>query len=205
MKKLAAEMTSTGTINKKVLGTLGAKKQLVSKTIFKLSPQWEKFLRQLAKISDMTIRDFLDSLATIATKAYSNGTLQILPNNVDGKRMSYAISEDAKNVFTKLAKENNVSRDSIVESTLAYILKEFEKNALSTQEKIKYAIILDNAFNKMSEIYCSDEVSEARNKLIASGDPEFSECEEKISYIEQLNEIDIQKYIEKKKHEIMNS
>ena len=57
----------------------------------------------------------------------------------------------------------------------------------------------------MSEIYCSDEVSEARNKLIASGDPEFSECEEKISYIEQLNEIDIQKYIEKKKHEIMNS
>ena len=106
MKKLAAEMTSTCTINKKVLGTLGAKKQLVSKTIFKLSPQWEKFLRQLAKISDMTIRDFLDSLATIATKAYSNGTLQILPNNVDGKRMSYAISEDAKNVFTKLAKEN---------------------------------------------------------------------------------------------------
>lgn len=205
MKKLAAEMTSTGTINKKVLGTLGAKKQLVSKTIFKLSPQWEKFLRQLAKISDMTIRDFLDSLATIATKAYSNGTLQILPNNVDGKRMSYAISEDAKNVFTKLAKENNVSRDSIVQSALAYILKEFEKNALSTQEKIKYAIILDNAFNKMSEIYCSDEVSEARNKLIASGDPEFSECEEKISYIEQLNEIDIQKYIEKKKHEIMNS
>ena len=205
MKKLAAEMTSTGTINKKVLGTLGAKKQLVSKTIFKLSPQWEKFLRQLAKISDMTIRDFLDSLATIATKAYSNGTLQILPNNVDGKRMSYAISEDAKNVFTKLAKENNVSRDSIVQSALAYILKEFEKNALSTQEKIKYAIILDNAFNKMSEIYCSDEVSEARNKLIASGDPEFSECEEKISYIEQLNEIYIQKYIEKKKHEIMNS
>ena len=205
MKKLAAEMTSTGTINKKVLGTLGAKKQLVSKTIFKLSPQWEKFLRQLAKISDMTIRDFLDSLATIATKAYSNGTLQILPNNVDGKRMSYAISEDAKNVFTKLAKENNVSRDSIVQSALAYILKEFEKNALSTQEKIKYAIILDNAFNKMSEIYNSDEVSEARNKLIASGDPEFSECEEKISYIEQLTEIDIQKYIEKKKHEIINS
>ena len=205
MKKLAAEMTSTGTINKKVLGTLGAKKQLVSKTIFKLSPQWEKFLRQLAKISDMTIRDFLDSLATIATKAYSNGTLQILPNNVDGKRMSYAISEDAKKVFTQLARENNVSRDSIVESTLAYILKEFEKNALSTQEKIKYAIILDNAFNKMSEIYNSDEVSEARNKLIASGDPEFSECEEKISYIEQLTEIDIQKYIEKKKHEIINS
>ena len=205
MKKLAAEMTSTGTINKKVLGTLGAKKQLVRKTIFKLSPQWENFLRQLAKISDMTIRDFLDSLATIATKAYSNGTLQILPNNVDGKRMSYAISEDAKNVFTQLARENNVSRDSIVESTLAYILKEFEKNALSTQEKIKYAIILDNAFNKMSEIYCSDEVSEARNKLIASGDPEFSECEEKISYIEQLTEIDIQKYIEKKKHEIINS
>ena len=205
MKKLAAEMTSTGTINKKVLGTLGAKKQLVRKTIFKLSPQWENFLRQLAKISDMTIRDFLDSLATIATKAYSNGTLQILPNNVDGKRMSYAISEDAKNVFTQLARENNVSRDSIVESTLAYILKEFEKNALSTQEKIKYAIILDNAFNKMSEIYNSDEVSEARNKLIASGDPEFSECEEKISYIEQLTEIDIQKYIEKKKHEIINS
>ena len=205
MKKLAAEMTSTCTINKKVLGTLGAKKQLVSKTIFKLSPQWEKFLRQLAKISDMTIRDFLDSLATIATKAYSNGTLQILPNNVDGKRMSYAISEDAKKVFTQLARENNVSRDSIVESTLAYILKEFEKNALSTQEKIKYAIILDNAFNKMSEIYNSDEVSEARNKLIASGDPEFSECEEKISYIEQLTEIDIQKYIEKKKHEIINS
>ncbi len=205
MKKLAAEMTSTGTINKKVLGTLGAKKQLVRKTIFKLSPQWENFLRQLAKISDMTIRDFLDSLATIATKAYSNGTLQILPNNVDGKRMSYAISEDAKNVFTQLAKENNVSRDSIVESTLAYILKEFEKNALSTQEKIKYAIILDNAFKKMSEIYCSDEVSEARNKLISSGDPEFFECEEKFSYIEQLIEIDIQKYIEKKKHEIINS
>lgn len=202
MQNQTAETTCMSTINKKVLDTLGAQKKIVGKTIFRLSPHWDKFLRQLAKISNVTIRDFLDSLATIAMRAYSKGLLPVSSAPADGKRMSYAISKDAKETFSKLAKECGVSRDNIVQSALAYILKEFEKNALSAQEKIKYANILDEAFGKMLEIYYSDIVSEAREKLCAAGDPDFADCEEKFAYIEQLNEVYLKTYIIRKQQEI---
>lgn len=204
MKRQTVDTLGAGTINKKVLDTLGAKKPLVGKTIFRLAPQWEDFLRQLAKTSHLSIRDFLDSLATIAKQAHSKGVLPVYSAPTEGKRMSYAISNDAKEIFTKLAHECGVSRDAIVQSSLAYILSEFEKNALSVQEKIKYAQILDEAFGKMLDIYHSDSVSEARKKLCASGDPDFAEYEEKFAYIEQLNEIFLQAYITKKQHEIGN-
>lgn len=202
MKKQAAEMTCMGTINKKVLDTLGAKKQLVGKTTLRLSPQWEDFLRQLAKISNLTIRDFLDSLATIAMRAHSKGIFTVSSTPAEGKRMSYAISKDAKETFTKLSQEYGVSRDNIVQSALAYILEEFGKKALSAEEKIKYASILDEAFGKMLDIYYSEIVSEAREMLCATGDPDFTDCEEKFAYIEQLNEVNLQDYITRKQHEI---
>lgn len=205
MKKQMAETTYSGTINKKVLDTLGAKKQLVGKTIFRLSPQWENFLRQLAKTSNLTLRDFLDSLATIAEQAYSKGILPISSAPTEGKRMSYAISKDAKETFTRLARKCGVSRDNIIQGSLAYILKEFEKNALSAEEKIKYAIILNKALKKMSDIYYSDSVSDAREKLCATGDPDFADCEEKFTHIEQLNEVYLETYIRRKQYEIDKS
>ena len=202
MREQTVKPAFAGTINKKVLVTLGAKKQIVGKTIFRLSPQWEDFLRQLAKTSNLTIRNFLDSLAAIAMQAYSKGMLPVFSDPTEGNRMSYAISKDAKETFTKLAKECGVPRDNIVQSALAYISKEFEKNALSAQQKIEYAGILDEAFGKMLDIYYSDIVSTARERLCASGDPDFVECEEKLAYIEQLNEVDLQTYITRKQHEI---
>ena len=194
--------TGATTINKKILDTLGAKKEEVCKTIFRLSPEWESFLRKLAKTSNLTIRDFLDSLAAIARKAYSDGTLPRTSEPAEGKRMSYAISKSAKDSFTNLSALCGVSRDSIIQNALAYILKEFEKNALSPQEKIKYANILDEAFHKISEIYNSASVKEAREKLCATGDPDFAEYEKQLGNIEQFYETNFQEYIKIKQAEI---
>ena len=196
------ETTGATTINKKILDTLGAKKEEVCKTIFRLAPEWESFLRKLAKTSNLTIRDFLDSLADIAKKAYSDGTLPRTSEPAEGKRMSYAISKNAKESFTELSALCGVSRDSIIQNALAYILSEFKKNALSPKEKIKYAKILDEAFHKISNIYYSDSVKEAREKLCAAGDPDFAECEKKFYYIEQFKEVYLQEYIKTKQAEI---
>lgn len=205
MSEFTLEKSYADTINEKVLHSLGAKKRLVSKTIFKLSPQWENFLRLLAKTSHLTIREFLDSLATIAQQAHSKGELLIYFEQTEGKRMSYAISSEAKETFTKLAQEYNTTRDNIVQSALSYIANEFKKNLLSVQEKIMYANILNDAFNKIYKIYFSEKVSEARKKLCAAGDPAFSEIDEKLTYIEQLAEIDLylDNYIKEKQKELV--
>ncbi len=202
MSTLKDKTTAATTINKKILDTLGAKKEEVCKTIFRLSPEWESFLRKLAKTSNLTIRDFLDSLAEIAKKAYSDGTLPRSSEPAEGKRMSYAISKKAKESFTELSSVCGISRDSIIQNALAYILKEFEKNALSPQEKIKYANVLDEAFHKISDIYNSASVKEAREKLCAAGDPDFAEYEKQLANIEQFNETNLQDYITIKQAEI---
>lgn len=202
MRKNTAETMNMSVINKKVLDTLGAKKQVIGKTIFRLPAYMEAFFRQMADMSGLTLREFLDLLARAATKADSESMLIISDAPAEGKRMSYAISEEAKEIFTGLARKYNVSRDNILQSTLNYILHEFEKAALSADERIKYARILDDAFNKMIEIYDSKDVQEAKNKLHTADDPDFSDCDEKINYIEQLYDIDIKEYIRRKEHEI---
>ena len=178
MSKFTLEKSCVDTINEKVLYSLGAKKKLVGKTIFKLSPQWENFLRLLAKTSHLTIREFLDSLATIAQQAHSKGELLLSSEQTEGKRMSYTISNEAKKTFTKLAQEYSTTRDNIVQSTLSYIANEFKKNSLSIQEK---------------------------KKLCAAGDPSFSEVDEKLVYIEQLSEIGLylDNYIKEKQKELV--
>lgn len=201
MKKQIAAPVGMNAINKKVLDSLGAKKQSVGKTIFRLSPPWEEFLRTLATTSNQSIRDFLDSLAAIAKHAHSAGALGERPFPKDGERRSYAISEEAKETFTKLAHECGVSRDSIVQSALAYILIEFEKNALTAQKKIEYARILEDARDKMLDIYYSERVSEARERLCATGDPDFADCEKTFAYIERLNDLDLEPYIRRKQNE----
>lgn len=198
------EVTGKGMINPKVLDALGVKKRQVGKTIFRLPPADESFLRQLAKISKKTIRDFLDSLAEIAEKAHSARELPDLPNSLNGERMSYAISKEAKETFSRLARERGTSRDNIVRATLAYIAKQIEKNALMPQKKIEYARILADAQERMLEIYDSDQVAEAREKLSACGDQDFSRCDEKFIYIGQLNELkgEIEDFIRRKQDEI---
>lgn len=197
------EVTGKGIINLKVLNALGVKKQQVGKTIFRLPPADESFLRQLAKISKKTIRDFLDSLAEIAEKTPAR-ELPDLPNSLNGKRMSYAISKEAKETFSRLARERGTSRDNIVRATLAYIAKQIDKNALTPQKKIEYARILADAQERMLEIYDSDQVAEAREKLSACGDQDFSRCDEKFIYIGQLNELkgEIEDFIRRKQDEI---
>ena len=205
MSKFTLEKSCVDTINEKVLYSLGAKKKLVGKTIFKLSPQWENFLRLLAKTFHLTIREFLDSLATIAQQAHSKGELLLSSEQTEGKRMSYTISNEAKKTFTKLAQEYSTTRDNIVQSTLSYIANEFKKNSLSIQEKIMYGNILNDALHKMHNIYFSEEVSNARKKLCAAGDPSFSEVDEKLVYIEQLSEIGLylDNYIKEKQKELV--
>lgn len=201
MKKQMTATTGMSAINKKVLEALGAKKQLVGKTMFKLPSHWEEALRQFAKISNLTIRDFLDSLAAIATRAHSAGTLPEVLSSTDGERKSYAISKEAKESFTKIARERGVSRDSVVQSALVYILKELEKNALSAQEKITYACTLADALDKMLAIYDSERVAEARKKLCATGDPDFADCEDKFSHIDELYALNFDHYIRRKENE----
>ena len=121
MAKRKSEVMGKRLINPKALDALGVKKQQVGKTIFRLPPAEESFLRQLAKISKKTIRDFLDSLAEIADDANSIGELVTLVTPPEGERMSYAISKEAKETFSRLAREHDVSRDNIVRAALVYI------------------------------------------------------------------------------------
>ncbi|MDO4840222.1 MAG: hypothetical protein Q3990_06055, partial [Desulfovibrionaceae bacterium] len=69
-------------------------------------------------------------------------------------------------------------------------------------EKIKYANVLDEAFHKISDIYNSDSVKEAREKLCAAGDPDFAEYEKQLANIEQFNETNLKDYITIKQAEI---
>lgn len=203
MKK-AHTLDIAGQLNSKVLGALGAKKEEVGKTIFKLSPEWDSIMRTFAKAAKMTLRDFLDSLASIAEHTHAEGTLPDFSPSQDGVRMSYAISKKAKDTFTRISRERNISRDCLVQSVLLYMVNEFKKNSLTDQEKINYANILLNARKAILEIYYSDEVYEAIERIRATGDPDFSECDEKIGYIEQLNELDndIKIFIQKKENNI---
>lgn len=191
------------TINKKVLDSLGVKKQQVGKTMFRLAPQWEDFLRQLAKISNQTLRDFLDSLASIAEQAHSSGMFTLLPEVPEnGNRKSFAISNEAKETFSTLAHEYGVSRDMIVQSALAYILNEFKKKSLSPAQKIEYATTLKNGWEKMRAAYTL-EFDEAGKKLCETNDPDFSDCIDALAGIEQLFELGrhLDKYIERKRNE----
>lgn len=205
MKK-AHTLGIAGQVNIKALEALGAKKEEVGKTIFKLSPEWDSVMRTFAKTAKMTLRDFLDLLASIAERTHAEGTLPDFYPSQDGVRMSYAISKKAKDIFTKISHERGISRDCLVQSVLLYIFNEIQKNSLTNQEKIDYAKILLKARNAMLDIYYSDEVCEARDRIRATGDPDFSECDEKLGYIEQLNEFDddIKKFIQKKEEIIMS-
>lgn len=190
-------------INPKKLDELGVKKQQVGKTIFRLPPTEESFLRQLAKISKKTIRDFLDSLAEIAEKANSKGKLAPLANPPEGERMSYAISKEAKETFSRLAREHDVSRDNIVRAVLVYIAEKVKQDALTPEQKIEYANILADAGSKMLEIYYkSPKVMEAHEKLSKCGDPVCVEFAEIFTAVEQLNELNVETFIRRMQDEI---
>ena len=126
MKKHVSNQ-SMGQINKKVLQTLGAKKPLITKTIFKLEPQWDSFLRGLAKASKLTIREFLDTLANVTERAHAKGELPEFSPSQEGNRMSYAISENAKEIFERLASERSITRDNLVQSGLVYFYNQLQK------------------------------------------------------------------------------
>lgn len=161
------------------------------------------FLRQLAKISKKTIRDFLDSLAEIADDANSNGELVPLANPPEGERMSYVISKEAKETFLMLAREHEVSKDNIIRAALAYIAEKVQQDALTPQQKIEYAKILADARNKMLDIYYkSPEVMEAHEKLSKCGDPDCVEFAEIFTAVEQLNELNVETFIRRKQDEI---
>lgn len=202
MASWKSEMMGKGLINPKVLDALGVKKKQVGKTIFRLPPTEERFLRTLAKISKKTIRDFLDSLAEIAEDANSKHELGRLEYPPEGERMSYAISKEAKETFSRLAQEHGVSRDSIVRAALVYIEDKIAQDALSPQQKIEYAKILADARNKMLEIYESPEVVAAREKLSKCGDPDCIEFDGIFASVEQLNELDVETFIRRKHDEI---
>lgn len=190
----------TDLINTKVLDILGAKKEQIGKTMFKLSPQWNNFLRKLAKSSKLTLRDFLDTLASIAEQAHRENTLPDFPPIQDGIRMSFSISNKAKEIFTHISHERRISRDCLIHSTLLYIANEIKKNNLTNEEKIHYAKILIDARDKMISILTSNEVSQAIEKLSSSGDQTFEKYNEILTHIDQLHELDLEEYIEQKQH-----
>jgi DNA-binding PadR family transcriptional regulator len=196
-----AKMVAPGTINTKVLEALGAKKEQVGKTIFRLSPIGDSTLRLLAKSSKRTIREYLDFLAELAEETYANGQL---PNNSDfkdGVRMSYTISKKAKETFARIAGERGTSRDHIVDNAILYILHKFKEKYLTIEEKIKYAEVLIKMRNDIADIYYSEENAEAMARLTACGDPDFSDCEWKIAHIEQFDELYLEDFIERKTNE----
>lgn len=205
MKKTYESNQSMGQINKKVLDTLGAKKTLITKTIFKLEPQWDSFLRGLAKASKLTIREFLDTLANVAEQAHAKGELPEFTPSQGGNRMSYAISESSKEVFERLASERNVPRDYLVQSGLMYFYNLLQKFELPAQQKIEYAKILLKARDEMLQVYYSEKVAEARQSLSNCGDEDFSDCDEKFAHIEQLNELGLESFIKRKEDEINKS
>lgn len=202
MKTKDSEKVAVGLINPKVLDALGVKKQQVGKTIFRLPEADESFLRQLAKLSKKTIRDFLDSLAEIAEAADAVNQLKLSDQPPEGERMSYAISKEAKEAFSRLAREHRVSRDNIVRAALAYIAEKVLENALTPQQKIGYARIVADARDEMLKVYNSREFKEARDKLSGCGDPDWVEVDKLFAPIEQLEQLDVEAFIGRKQDEI---
>lgn len=189
--------------SKQLLEALGTKKEVVGKTMFKLSPGAEGILRLLVKTSGKTIRKFLDDLASIVRTADASGTFAITHQIEDGIRKSYSISQDSKELFMELAQKYNVSRDMLVENAIYFLAEEIAKNFLSPEERIQKAKIIAEAIDRMLDIFNEDEVWQAREKLSSMGDDDFEECHEMLMYIEQLNEIGsaIEKYIARKEKE----
>lgn len=192
--------------SKQLLEALGTKKEVVGKTMFKLSPAADDVLRLLVKMSGQTIRKFLDDLASIVRNADASGTFAITRQIEDGVRKSYSISQDSKELFMKLAQKYDVSRDVLVENAIYFLAEEITKNFLSPEERIQKAKILAEATDRMLDIFSEDEVRQAREKLSSMGDDDFEECHEMLMYIEQLNEIGsaIEKYIARKEKECKN-
>lgn len=192
--------------SKQLLEALGTKKEVVGKTMFKLSPAADDVLRQMVKASGQTIRKFLDDLACIVQKADESGKFTIPYQIKNGVRKSYSISQDTKKLFMELAQKYDVSRDVIVENSIFFLVREITKNSLSPEERIQKAKIIAEATDRMLNIFYEDEVLQAREKLSSMGDEDFEECHEMLMYIEQLNEIGsaIEKYIARKEKECTN-
>lgn len=172
--------------SKQLLEALGTKKEVVGKTMFKLSPGAEDILRLLVKTSGKTIRKFLDDLASIIRNADTSGTFAITRQIEDGVRKSYSISQDSKELFMELAQKYDVSRDILVENAIYFLAGEITKNFLNPEEQIQKAKILAEAIDRMTAIFDEDEVFQAREKLSAMGDKDFEECHEMLMHMEAI-------------------
>ena len=186
--------------SKQLLEALGARKEVVGKTMFKLSPGAEGILRLLVKTSGKTIRKFLDDLASIVRTADASGTFAITRQIEDGVRRSYSISQDSKELFMELAQKYDVSRDVLVENAIYFLAEEIAKNFLSPEERIQKAKIIAEAIDRMTAIF---EVFQAREKLSAMGDKDFEECHEMLMYVEALYQASsaFSEYIKRKEQE----
>lgn len=189
--------------SKQLLEALGARKEVVGKTMFKLSPGAEGILRLLVKTSGKTIRKFLDDLASIVRTADASGTFAITRQIEDGVRRSYSISQDSKELFMELAQKYDVSRDVLVENAIYFLAEEVAKNFLSPEERIQKAKIIAEAIDRMTAIFDEDEVFQARETLSAMGDKDFEECHEMLMYVEALYQASsaFSEYIKRKEQE----
>ncbi|WP_276819529.1 hypothetical protein [Mailhella massiliensis] len=188
------------TIDSHLLANLGAIKEPVGKTILKLAPRWEAFMRSLACSSHLTLRKFLDSLADIADAAHKEGRLVTFSPSEEGLRKSYAISDRAKETFSRIARKQRITRDTVIHSTLFYISQELQKSILNAQQKIAYAQELEQMRCELCNVY--ERFEEARKRLSACGDPDFAECNTALSHIEQIYELDLNSFIKKKEKEL---
>jgi len=135
----------------------GKKKELAY-TTFRLSPNTHTTIRDLAKERNLTLTEVFDTLVSYAGDIVE-GLRKQLPdlfqqNITNGTRKTYALTRETATKINKCAKENKITRDSLIETAVT-CLKAFSDFEVERSRK-KYPQILKDyiepLYSKAEEI-----------------------------------------------------
>lgn len=135
----------------------GKKKDTVY-TTFRLSTKTHTIIKDLAKERNLTLTEVFDTLVSYAGNIV-DGLKKQLPdlfkqNTVNGTRKTYALTRDTATKINRCAKENKITRDSLVETAVT-CLKTFSDFEVERSRK-KYPQILKDyiepLYSKAEEI-----------------------------------------------------
>ncbi|MDE5833186.1 MAG: hypothetical protein K2H64_09470 [Desulfovibrio sp.] len=165
-------------------------KKGADKTMFKLDEECFEFINLLRKLGGESTKEVIDRLVMGAQEDFSSGKIEWVKPRETAVRKSVSISADAKETLGGLAKKHGRSRDEVFNSIISRHLNEVRAPALTSERKINYARILREMASRMEEIYEEPAAKEAREKLLACGDPDLDTGMGSSGFEESLNYID---------------
>jgi len=148
-----------------------AKKKELAYTTFRLSPKTHNIIRDLAKERNLTLTEVFDSLVSYAGDIVE-GVKKQLPdlfqqNITNGTRKTYALTRETATKINKCAKENKITRDSLIETAVTCLkaFSDFEVERSRKKYPHIYNDIIEPLYNQIEDI------ERKIAKELGSGDP----------------------------------